>query len=609
MLNESLSWGEPLAIASGGPIPIAVPVAFGPADRPLLGFYHAPSPHSLRGVVVVLCNPIGYEAMSVHRTYRHLAERLAASGFPVFRFDYDGTGDSAGATEDPARMQAWMGSLKLAIAQSKILSGASRVALFGVRFGATLATLAALEEPEIEALIAWAPVISGRVHVREIRGFRLLKDSKAPEKRSDGSEQVGGYLFTAETLSAMSAIDLLATTKRVARRVLVLPRNERSTEEARFVEHLTTGGAEVLFAPRGGYAKMMRDDPYDSVVPLEALDAIVDWLSSGCPQEAQAPRSEKTPSDVMVVATAHGTPALKETAIRFGDGRRLFGILTEPAAPVRHDRPVLCFLNVGANHHVGPHRMNVDLARELASQGYLTFRIDAAGLGESAVEPRARENRIYTRDSIADVKAAMTLLGQMRGSDRFVLIGLCSGAYLAYHAAIVDERVVGQVLLSPFAFEWKEGDPVSPTTRQPFRSSRYYARALLDRRVWRRALRGQLEIPAIARGISESLKTKAATVMPAVSALLTSTRRPQNEVEKAFRALCDRGVESLMVLSFEDSGVDMVSRYLGTDARKMSGRRNFSFQVVDGADHTFMTLASQAKLRDILTTYARTRFG
>ena len=462
MLNESASWGQSLAIASEAPVPAAVPLMFGPADRPLLGFYHAPLTHSPRSVAVVLCNPIGYEAMSVHRTYRHLAERLAANGFPVLRFDYDGTGDSAGVTDDPGRMRAWMGSIKLAIAQSRALSGAARVALFGVRFGATLATLAAIEDGEIDAVVSWAPVISGRVHVREIRGFRLLKDSKAPEKRSDGSEQVGGYLFTAETLGEMSTIDLLAPSKRVARRVLVLPRNERSKEEARLVEHLGAGGSEVLFEPRGGYSKMMRDDPYDSVVPFETLDAIVEWLVGGSPPEAQAPRSEKTPTDVMFVATPYSKTALKETAIRFGDRRRLFGILTEPAGAVRRDRPVLCFLNVGANHHVGPHRMNVDLARELASLGYLTFRFDAAGLGDSAVEAGARENRIYTKDSIADVKDAMTMLDQMRGSDRFVVIGLCSGAYLAYHAAIVDERIVGQVLLSPFAFEWEEGDPVVP---------------------------------------------------------------------------------------------------------------------------------------------------
>jgi len=39
--------------------------------------------------------------MAVHRTYRHLADRLTARGLPTLRFDYDGTGDSAGESDDP----------------------------------------------------------------------------------------------------------------------------------------------------------------------------------------------------------------------------------------------------------------------------------------------------------------------------------------------------------------------------------------------------------------------------------------------------------------------------------------------------------------------------
>jgi len=67
-------------------------------------------------------------------------------------------------------------------------------------------------------------------------------------------------------------------------------------------------------------------------------------------------------------------------------------------------------------------------------------------------------------------------------------------------------------------------------------------------------------------------------------------------------------MESLLVLSFDDGGVDMVTQYLGTDARRMRGRKNFSFQIVDGTDHTFTTIASQVILREILTNYLSTRF-
>jgi alpha-beta hydrolase superfamily lysophospholipase len=611
MLKESLTWeGEaPSQAQAKEPPPAgALPIVFGPPERPLLGFYHAPEGVSVRPVAVVLCNPLGFEAMSAHRTYRHLAERLAARGFPALRFDYDGTGDSAGRLDDPGRLRGWIASIKAAISEARARAGTQPVALFGVRFGATLATLAAAEEGDIDDLISWGPVISGRLHVRELRAFQLLlKGSKAPARRSDGGEEVGGYIFTAETLADMSAVDLLTTTKRVARRVLVVPRSERSREEGRLIEHLTTCGSEVRLLPKGGYSGMMRDDPYDTAVPFETLDAMVEWLAEGNPPAPRGPAPERESSNVLVAAR-RGKTAAKETALLFGEGERLFGVLTEPDGATPRDRPVLCFLNVGANHHVGPHRMSVELAREMASRGYASFRLDAAGLGDSRVAPGVRENRIYTKDSVADVQSAMTLLGEMRGNTRFVVIGLCSGAYLAFHTAIVDPRVVGQVLLSPFAFEWKEGDPVTPTTRKPFRSTRYYARSLLDHSVWLRALRGDVKLWSITGVLLERLQTRIDLELPLLSARLGAKRRPQNDVEQAFRAMSERGVESLMVLSFEDSGVDMVAEYLGTDARRMRGRKNFSLQIVEEADHTFTTLASQNKLRELLTDYVSTRF-
>ncbi|MEO7331245.1 MAG: alpha/beta hydrolase, partial [Minicystis sp.] len=87
------------------------PVVFGPAAGQLFGLYHAPDAASARATGVVLCNPLGYEAMCVHRMYRQLAEKLAAAGIHALRFDYHGTGDSSGQVDEPARVRAWLDSI------------------------------------------------------------------------------------------------------------------------------------------------------------------------------------------------------------------------------------------------------------------------------------------------------------------------------------------------------------------------------------------------------------------------------------------------------------------------------------------------------------------
>ena len=43
----------------------------------------------------------------------------------------------------------------------------------------------------------------------------------------------------------------------------------------------------------------MRDDPYESVVPFDLLDTIVEWLARDCPADGRPPRSEKTRTSVM----------------------------------------------------------------------------------------------------------------------------------------------------------------------------------------------------------------------------------------------------------------------------------------------------------------------
>ena len=82
-------------------------------------------------------------------------------GFPVLRFDPDGTGDSAGSDEDPGRVRAWIDSLKTAVLEVQGLSGATEVSLLGLRLGAALAVLAATELGGVASLVLWAPVTSG----------------------------------------------------------------------------------------------------------------------------------------------------------------------------------------------------------------------------------------------------------------------------------------------------------------------------------------------------------------------------------------------------------------------------------------------------------------
>src|SRR5688572_17337805 len=103
----------------------ARPLFFGPDERPLFGWLHLPAA-GLKGALVV-CNPFGYEAIYAHRSIRHFAETAAKCGFVTLRFDYEGTGDSAGSNAAPLRFEAWQQSVHSAIETVKAHSGVHEV--------------------------------------------------------------------------------------------------------------------------------------------------------------------------------------------------------------------------------------------------------------------------------------------------------------------------------------------------------------------------------------------------------------------------------------------------------------------------------------------------
>jgi len=137
-----------------------------------------------------------------------------------------------------------------------------------------------------------------------------------------------------------------------------------------------------------------------------------------------------------------------QTPVLFGPARSLMGMITTPLG--REAAPVGCLLlNMGANHRVGPHRINVKVAHALASHGISNVRFDLGGLGDSA--PTVGSDH-YLTQAIHDIQSAMDMLQQKLGIRKFLIAGLCSGAVNAMATAVVDQRVIGISMFDGYAF-------------------------------------------------------------------------------------------------------------------------------------------------------------
>jgi alpha/beta superfamily hydrolase len=135
-----------------------IPLYFGAGHQQLFGVYEAAHKSGGASRAAVLCNPVGNEYVHAHRTMRNLASRLSKAGLHVLRFDYYGTGDSAGDS-DEGSPDRWCDDIEAAISELRDMTGATQMNLIGMRFGANLAAQVAARHPhELEGLVLWEPL-------------------------------------------------------------------------------------------------------------------------------------------------------------------------------------------------------------------------------------------------------------------------------------------------------------------------------------------------------------------------------------------------------------------------------------------------------------------
>ena len=136
----------------------------------MVGFYHPPAQATAAAPAVLICSPFGQEAIRGYRMLRLLADRLAAAGCPVLRFDYFGTGDSPGDDES-ASLVGWAGDMGSAHRELAARSAKTSVAWVGVRLGASLCALAAqAPRAQLQQIVMWEPVILGSAYLASLSG-------------------------------------------------------------------------------------------------------------------------------------------------------------------------------------------------------------------------------------------------------------------------------------------------------------------------------------------------------------------------------------------------------------------------------------------------------
>ncbi len=218
-----------------------------------------------------------------HRAFRHLADRLAAQGLDTLRFDYRGTGDSYGAAAE-ASVAGWLDDIGSAIEELQSITGCRRIGLVGLRLGASLAAEAAVQRREVDRVVLWKPVTSGPSYLSEL----AERQSNVPRPgrvrlawRRRGSRDLLGYPLTRELEAELAGIEIGRLTVPPRVRALYVSTEEREDPQATRELAGAFSELDVRVQPDSTpWLLDINDDLGPGYVPVEALQAITDWLAA-----------------------------------------------------------------------------------------------------------------------------------------------------------------------------------------------------------------------------------------------------------------------------------------------------------------------------------------
>jgi pimeloyl-ACP methyl ester carboxylesterase len=534
--------------------------------------------HPARGTRgVVLCSPLGGDALRTHRAWLQLGEHLAGAGLPTLRFDYPDAGDSLGAGGAAAGVEAWLASIEAAVACLRRETGVSEVVLIGFRFGATLALAAAERLGGVEGVGLLAPSLSGRAFRRELA---MLARLGRKGETAEGLLEADGLALTEDTVRGLDGLEVLKADARPAERALVLWR-EGAPGDARFSERLRALGTTVQEGELEGYAKLVFPAEF-SRYPDGAFAHVVEWAARGADAGAAAPG----PLRVWTPRAEAAGDGFRETVTTLGDAG-LWGVLCEPLVRPAAERPVLMFLNIAALQRAGPGGMWAWMARQFARQGFTSLRFDLPGLGDSPAPEDGRPRLEHIDAAVADAKAVLDWL-QAQGWAEAATIALCWGGQVACNLALADPRVSAQALINPRRHFWSVEVP-----HHRVRTPLGYLKKALDPAAWRRLWTGAVKLSVArdaARRVVQGLASKFLT-------RLFGAETEEARAAKRIRSLAARGVSTLLLYGETDVRLGELEDFMGAGRDDLGRLLDVEFCVMGGVgDHLFALQSERDRL-------------
>ena len=408
------------------------------SGRPISAWLHRPADSTVHAIAVA-CGPVlGEDATKGRMAFVALAETLSEKGISLLRFDYEGTGDSAGSSRDFGQVQRWRGSVRTAVDYACRITDAPCL-LVGMRLGSIFAADVAREDRRIKGVVLWDPVFNVRRYLREQKIF--VSSVFGVVQPDDGSFAGAGYTLDRNSVVDLEGLELTVPDGRASDSTAMVLVATRAGDRngAQTISNFAEVGADHMELQ--GQVALMEMPPHEVRPDQRDLQTLAEWISerSGAATWPTRPEIEDhAEMPVQFQSTLRGPssldpPKVTERFRRLGSVP-LYGVETDPGNADLSLTKVV-FLSAGALERSGPGRLWVDLARGLASQGIASIRVDNSGVGDTPPRAGLRRGAMLDPGALTDIADICEALESPNGSG-LIFVGLSSGAYHAAEAGL-----------------------------------------------------------------------------------------------------------------------------------------------------------------------------
>jgi len=277
---------------------------------------------------------------------------------------------------------------------------------------------------------------------------------------------------------------------------------------------------------------------------------------------------------------------MQEHSTTLGINNNLFTIIHEPES-ISDLKTAIVFINAGIIHRIGPNRIYVEQARLLASRGYLVVRFDISGIGDSN---SINENNDLVESGICDTIEVIDYIKTKYNIHNVGLIGICSGADIAFEVSKIKKDVKSSLLINGMFFKKsliKEIEKVALINTQ----NRYYKKSLLSTKRWRKALNGEsqlfnnVSVSTIAKYAMQIILDKAKAKLK--KSPNTNDKNENIEIDQMAWEKCAKTSNTYILYSEGSTNLEIFKLTLYSKIKKYFNKQNFKFKVIKNADHSF----------------------